>query len=475
MEAFAALEQRVSTLEQGTPEPVPPDPETEGVQATRIAFLIENFGINTFSQTSPDYNLWGTWPAYYMPDSVCAALDFLTADSGFQLPIREYHYADKGSMQTQWLREIRQSYPETEATFCVSCNGSVSDAESVLAMARDPTLGIRWIEGINEPNMDFGWGTVPVEQTMDVQRVLCANCPEGVGLMGPSVVAGCPEADDWIKGYFGGYMTELNGLIDYGNGHYYPPYCPCPAGTSYSIDEYVGWLWDAYGQHAIMMTEFHSTLYAASSADPATTPRGPSIIAAIIAKLNGRLRDREGNERDPPPLPTLQASEAKDGFFLLLTLLTCTKHGTLGLWWYALYDYGSTYECGLFPERYAEHPRSPAYAIRNLCLVTGDKGERRTFETHKLGVAVEGLPDDADWDVYESSDGRFFVPIWRPGETMDSVAAAQVTVRFARAPRRVVHWDLLHGPEPLRMNEWEGPTELTVPLPPGVPFLVIEP
>ena len=58
IEEHAALEARVAALESGGAKP--PEPAV-GVQAKRIATLIERFGVNTFSSMD-EHNAWGSWP-----------------------------------------------------------------------------------------------------------------------------------------------------------------------------------------------------------------------------------------------------------------------------------------------------------------------------------------------------------------------------------------------------------------------------
>src|SRR5262245_11163969 len=64
------------------PDPIPPDPGPDpgpgtGVQAKRIVDLVELFGVNTFSSMDTG-NIWGSWPADYRPQTVIAALNWIT-------------------------------------------------------------------------------------------------------------------------------------------------------------------------------------------------------------------------------------------------------------------------------------------------------------------------------------------------------------------------------------------------------------
>jgi hypothetical protein len=146
-----------------------------------------------------------------------------------------------------------------------------------------------------------------------------------------------------------------------------------------------------------------------------------------------------------------------------------------GLWWYALFDYGSGaggYTCGLFPRRHADDPRPVATALRNLCATCADpRSNRRTFAPGRLAVTVSGLPAGADWDLYQASNGRSFIALWRSASE-PSGAAADVVVSFAVAPAAVAEFDPLVGTEPAR--EWSAPSSVTVALDAGVRLLVVQ-
>jgi hypothetical protein len=388
MADFAALEARVATLEEWNtqPEPLPPDPGVDpgvGVQAKRIADLIETLGVNTFSSMD-EHNVWGSWPADYRPETVIAALKYLTNDSGFRLRIREYHYHGRESFQQPWLHEIQAALPGTYVSVCVGADGSEKDAATMIQMQHDPACGIVWLEGSNEPNTNFGSGTVPQETTHQVQTHLWdgAHHPS---VMGPSVVAGTPHPGGWITGYFTPEesLATINSKMSLCNAHIYPPASPDVAGTGYSITEYVTELCEVYGEVPCAITEYHPTLY------------------------NSR-----GHKPDQPDW-----SGERDAYYLMTTWFRCGKlEEADGLWWYALFDYGTTYVCGLFPKN-ADNPRPAANAIRALCTVAADPGaDRRTFDPGKLELEVIGLPASADWDLYQATDGRFFVTLWNNAE-----------------------------------------------------------
>jgi len=429
IEAFNNLVDRVTALENPSPPVDIPD-----VLPSRIADLVEMLGVNTFSSMEANVNVWGSWPADYSPASVIAALQWLTNNSGFQLRLREYHYNGRESIQIPWLTAIRAALPDTLTSICVGANGSVNDIPTMIDMQVNTSLGVAWLEGINEPNTDFGSGEVPKETTLSIQQKLYEGA-EANSVIGPSIVAGMPHPEGWITGYFGDDIDKINAIINYGNGHYYPPSYPVPSGTGWSVDEYVGGLWSAYAQHAIHITEFHSTLYSNNTTAPSS----------------------------------------RDGYYLLLTWLTCHKHGTQGLWWYALFDYGNTYKCGLFPQSYANEPRSSAYAIRNLCSVVSDHGDRHNFMTNNLKVAVNGLPNGADWHLYQASNGTYYIALWYGSINRNDKPAVPITINFDKPVALLEDFDLLEDQAPKLINNADNRAVYNTYITPGVRMLVITP
>ena len=431
-EEFDALEQRVTSLEgrvsslegsailppdQGGNPPEggsppdqggsPPDPgPSTGVQAKRIAALVEGVGVNTFSSLDPNSNVWGSWPADYSPDSVIAALRWITGDSGFKLAIREYHYNGRESIQQPWLDQIHRALPGTEVIMCVGANGSTNDVSSMLAIN-----GVGYFEGLNEGNTNFGSGEVDPQVQLDIQQRLWQLAPDHGVVWGPSIVGGMPNPGGWVEGYAGATLGGLNAAMSWGNGHYYPPHSPDLTGDGCSVSEYTASLAGVYG-HPVDLTEFHPTLYNSAGHGP-TEPGW---------------------------------SGERDAYYTLLTVLRCGKLG-VRLWWYALYDYGEVYRCGLFPKRHADEPRPAAQALRNLCTSCPDPGQdNRTFSPGKLGVSVHNLPEYADWDLYQASDRRCFVFLWRAAAEPGG-QSAEVTVRFDPPVAEAVETDLLSGRE----------------------------
>jgi hypothetical protein len=113
--------------------------------------------VNTFSSLDSG-NVWGSWPANYSPESTIAALRYIVGDSGFAFRIREYHYAARYDLQRQWLPQIVAAFPGTQVALCPGANASANDVPTIMQLANDPANGVAWIEGLNEPNTDFGSG-----------------------------------------------------------------------------------------------------------------------------------------------------------------------------------------------------------------------------------------------------------------------------------------------------------------------------
>jgi hypothetical protein len=257
---------------------------------------------------------------------------------------------------------------------------------------------------LNEPNTDFGGGTVPVETTMAIQRM----CDDAAGtdlIMGASVVAGMPHPEGWISGYFGDQLAAHNALIGFGNAHYYPPHSPDLPGDDCSVVAYVSGLSAVY-EASIAVTEFHPTLYNAEGHKP----------------------DQSG------------WSGTLDAYYTLLTLFRCARL-EVPLWWYALFDYGSTYRCGLYPTN-ATDPREVAYALRALCSICADPGEERnTFAPGRLEYRVTGADASVSHDLYQASDGTYFVVLWRSMPEPGGEPLA-VTLEFPSLPPRIEEFDL---------------------------------
>jgi hypothetical protein len=346
-------------------------------------------------------NVWGSYPADYSPASVNAALDWLLNGSTYRLHGREYHYAGRESIQKPWLQALNK---RLRFSMCIGANGDVSAVPSMLALAADPTLGIEWVEGINEPNGDFGHGQKPVADTLAAQQALTGN-----SRMGPSIVFGLPRPEGWITGYMGSSATAMVAAMDIGNGHFYPPsHCDADAGAGPAFADVVRGMGIGYPSKPVAITEFHPTLY--NSASPKIAPGG-----------------------------------AIDGYWLLLAWLRAYQLGIRSLHWYALFDYGTVYICGLFHTTGGVSPRASAYVVRNVCTICQDNGATRdTFTPGKLAYTLAGMPTGA-WDsLFQDSAGRFYLMLAYPSTTQGGTPTS-VVATFGATPTSVTEFDLSDG------------------------------
>jgi len=404
---LADLTTRVAALEAGAPIPPQPQPPSgEGLQAKCGIDLIESFGVNTFSSMD-EHNAWGSWPADYRPQQVIAALEFMAAGTAYAFPLREYHYKGREASQRPWLQQIITARPGTKVAICPGANAGTKDVPSMLSLATDPSCGIAWVEGLNEPNTNFGSGEVPVEQTKAIQDAVWSG-DGGTEVLGPSIVAGTPHPEGWVTGYCGEHLAAINAAMHTGNGHYYPPACPGVPNSGYSVLEYLAGLFVAY-EHPSDLTEFHPTLY-----------------------------NHSGHKPDQPGW-----NGERDAFYMLLTLFICAKNDVV-VWWYALFDYGKDYVCGLFPKN-ATDPRPAAFAMQTLCRLCADPKGRPAFSPGRLEVTVTGLPPDADYDLYQLSDGTFIMPLWRAAPELGG-AASPVQITLAREAT-IAEWDVVANRE----------------------------
>jgi len=392
--ATAALTDRVTALE-GAPPP------TTGVQAARIADLVQILGFNTFSSMSSTANVWGSYPADYSPASVNAALNWLLNGSTYRLQGREYHYAGRESIQLPWLTALNK---RLKFSMAIGANGDVSAVASMLTLANNPALGISFVEGINEPNNDFGSGTRTIAQTLAAQQALTGT------RMGPSIIFGLPHPEGWIVPYMGASQSALNAAMDIANGHFYPPsHCDADDGAGPAFADVVRGMGIAYPGKSVAITEFHPTLY--NHASPTPIAPGGSI----------------------------------DGYWLIAAWLRAYQLGVRSFHWYSLFDYGTTYLSGLFPQTGGVAPRSSAYAVRNVCTVCADNGATRdTFTPGRLDYTLSGMPTGA-WDsLFQGSDGKFYLMLTNPKTTQGGTPTS-VVATFGATPTSVTEFDLSDG------------------------------
>ncbi len=390
---------------------------TTGVQAGRIADLLEPFGGNTFSSLTADANLWGPWPADYSAPSVIAGMQYITNNSGLVMQGREYHYAGRESIQAPWLKQVTAA-TGAKFTMCVGSNGSSSDVASLRTLAADPANNIAWTEGLNEPNWDNGGGAVPKATALAVQTAL------GATSIGPSIVVGFPSPESWIAP---GYLTATEAAqlaCAFSNGHYYPSTLPDldnGEGRGGEFDSLIQGLRKAYGAKPPMVTEWHPSLFNADA--------------------------------------TKRSSDALDAYYAPITLLSAYRLGVRGMFWFSMFDWkdpsqSGYMKCGLFPKTGGVSPRPVASVLRALFTLTGDKGAtKRTFAPGRLDYTISNLPPPVNTasphsggqhDLFQASDGRFFL-IVRNAQAAPGGTATPVTIRFPTSSRAVKEYNITSG------------------------------
>lgn len=391
---------------------VPSTPPATGVQAHRIADLLMKFGVNTFSNTSPTLNQWGAWPADYTSASVIAGLNWLTAGSGLTIQVREYHRANYRSWQEPWCIAVHAA---TGAMFTLAPASSegVATASSIVSMAAASALSaspwVAQVEGNNEPNTDFGSGTMPTATVLDVQHII-ATAPASIKVAGPSVVFGLPVPEGYITPAYlsAAQMTDIKANSGSANAHLYPPDQVDQedgANRGGIMRDVVAGMKAAYGDKPITITEWHSTLFGS-----------------------------HGHNLDP----------VYDSYYCVCFLLSAFRENIDGYFWFALLDFGTTYMSGLFPKTGGIAPRPVANTIRALFTLTGDTGAtKRTFVPGYLDYTVDGLTSvpglpnaGGQHMLFQNSGGTFFLFVWNAQSTPEG-ATTVVTVRFGKSVTKV--------------------------------------
>lgn len=417
----------------------PSTPPVTGVQAHRIADLLERYGVNTFSSTSATANVWGAWPGDFSQQSVIAGINWLTNGSGMVVQIREYHYSGRRVWQEPWCIAVHAA---TGSPFSVAigAGGGAADATSIVGMAvasaASASPWLRQVEGINEPNNDFGSGSLPVQTVLDAQHIL-ATGPASVQVAGPSIVFGLPFPEGYITPAYvnATQLTDINSSSNVANAHLYPPDETDQddgSGRGGIMRDMVAGMKSAYGVRPITITEWHPTLYGA-----------------------------HGHNLDP----------AYDAYYAVCFMLSAFREGIDSWFWYALIDYGTTYLSGLFPQTGGVAPRPVANTIRALFTLTGDTGAtKRTFTPGYLdytvsgGTVVPNLPNAGTQSMlFQNSAGTFFLFVWNAQSLLEG-PTAPVTVTFASPVTRVEDFKVSGATPMVALQSLTGKSSVVVPL-----------
>jgi hypothetical protein len=392
------------------PSGIPGD--ATGVKAFRVADMMERFGVNTFSSTSSTANVWGSYPADYTTASVIGAIKWLTGSSGMTVQVREYHYSGREAWQTAWCPAI-QAATGSRFTMAIGANGSVTDTKSMMAMAAASSTGsgwLKWVEGINEPNTDFGSGgisaidTIAMQQSIATSAIGLATHVYPVTVLGPSIVFGLPYPEGYIVPPYASaaQMATVVANSSMSNAHVYPPTQidqDDGSGRGGTLKDIVQGFKAVYGTQPIMITEWHPTLYNSNNMN-----------------LNAKY----------------------DAYYAPCFFLSAFRENIQAWFWYALFDFGSVYLSGLFPVTGGVNPRPVAYTIQAMYTLTGDTGStRHTFAPGMLNYTVTGLPAASNGApnsggqtmLFQNSAGTYFLYIWNAQVTPEG-AAVPVTIKF---------------------------------------------
>jgi hypothetical protein len=412
-------------LSDGTSDPT-------GTQASRIADCLQRFGTNTFSKLYVNGYpwSWGGSQGNYDSATTARAINYITAGSGLTMNIREYHRDSVGTpaiaitpLQKTWIRDVYQA-TNSPFTIAIAAGGGTADIPGIADIVQDSVSSglnyVKWVEGLNEPNMDFGWGTVPVATTATVQTALfqqVAAVSPDIVIAGPSIVFSLPYPDGSLTSYLGASQAAIQTASDAANVHVYPPKSPNAddasnrGGTLANIN--TGFNNVLPGP--VLNTEWHPTLYSnIHKTDPAYDAYwGPIYMVSSFIDFNW-----EAN------------------------------------FWFALFDYNSvSMKCGLFATSDTT-PYPVANAFRALYSLTGDHGaDKLTFPAGRLDVTVSGLPTapanspraGGRWALFESSAHTYFLLLWNEQNDI-SAATVPVTVTFnAHTMAKVEEFNITSG------------------------------
>lgn len=427
-----------------------------GVQAARIADLLERFGVNCFSQHDTNWNPWGAWPIEYTAATTIKGIQEITGSSGYTINVRAFYYAGRetqagGGDLAAWCPAVNAA-TGAKMSLAIGQGGTAQDAQALatwLGTTVTPWLG--WIEGVNEPN-----GVAPVD--LATTEAAQADLPTATGatLLGPSIVIGLPHPEGWITGYLG--ATGAAAILAHANVlnvHYYPS-------TLVSLDDgslhdgeiedvFVG-EWTGWGSHdPQIITEWHPTYYNAAGQFA-----GGDALAAYYAPI---------------------------------FMVEAYRCGFEGYFWFSLFDFGTT-PCGLIAQSQSGGatvltPKAAAKTLANLFAICGPAGAtKRSFTPGALDFTATGLPPPVNSDsphtggqtmLFQRDDGVFLLMLWNaqvPPFTHDAAGnptgvtlpgpLGAVTIALPSNPSKIEDFIPSSGATPVRT--WPGGTSISVPL-----------
>jgi hypothetical protein len=406
-----------------------PAGDTTGTQAHRIADCLQRFGVNTFSKLNRNGYTWrwGGSKGEYDAATTARAINYLTAGSGLTIQVREYHSGDGSAsdhltpLQTEWIRQVFQA-TGSPFSIAIGANGKTAAIGGMLKIVQDAERSglhyVRWVEGINEPNSDFGAGKVSNAATLDMQTQLFQRvhaAAPAVSVVGPSIVFGLPCPEAYLAKYLGATTNAILAHEDLNNVHFYPGWSPNGTYAHSRLGEFAdidnGFKKVLPGKQALC-TEWHTTLFS-------SIHKTNAVYDAYWASI-----------------------------FLLSSYL---DYDWQGAFWFALFNYGGPHPyCGLFATNDVS-PYAQANTLRTLFQLTGDHGAGKlSFKPGKLDVTVTGLPAaptnaphaGGRWALFQNSAGTYFLMLWNEQNDLNPTATP-VTVTFnAHAMTKVEEFNI---------------------------------
>lgn len=383
------------------PPPVPTD--HSGVTAARIADLMQLFGANVYSNGQDKAS--GDTVA-----GITSVAQYLLAGSDLTMIFRGY-VDDAGEYDTFGPSVFAAT--GCKFTLCMGI-GDTPDPSGVITLAQGAAANGNWVkfvEGGNEPNTNFGTGVqtgvTPASELAAQQQIYAAVHPLGIPVAAPSVVG----SYQGIATYWGSDLSAAAAATDLYNTHLYPNNGG-PNGANQLHDWTVAVSQSDWGGKGGIITEWQPVLF-----------------------QNGHPTD-----------------DTTCAYWTPIMLLSgfVDFHVQAIVWW-ELFDYPMfSPHPGLFATSVSD-PYPAAQVMHAMYALTGDHGGAKyTFTPGKLDVTVTGLPSGDNqygggrYAVFQnSSPGTFFVFVWNEQDALATATTTPVTVTFNEGPMtKVVDYSL---------------------------------
>lgn len=361
----------------------------------RIADILENVGFNLYpaagggtSQDGGDGSAAG----------LSAALQYICGNSGMGMFHR--FYANSITYQAQTAQQLAADMPGTTFTACMDVfTVDPTDAINLAKLSKGATTGfpLTYLEGTNEPDIDFGNGTFTQAQALaGTQQLYAGVHPLGIKVVAPGIAEnGTYGGPGFINTYWGSNLSAINATIDAGNSHDYPN-----NGTpSSDIDYRTGGVSTSYGGKPVLVTEFDSTLY-------------------------------QGNG--------FTTSDALQAYWTVLFILKSFYDypAVAGINIWPLYSYPGYHSpapnnvpVGAFSSS-VKTPRWMANSLRALWQLTGDTlSTKRSFNPTSLGFSTSALNSNERIVVAQNAKGTHFLFVITDTNTL-SATPHNITITF---------------------------------------------